>query len=104
MPIAPDSMVSRTEGAMTAALDAEIAILNPETENYVGLNEIGRRVWNLLENPRSVADLCQAVAEYQGNPQVIGADLMALLNELDGEQLLVVSNRAVTGGADVAQA
>lgn len=91
MPLTSDSVVKRTSGLMTTPLHDEIVILNPLRDNYIGLDEIGRRIWDLLTGPTRIDRLCQQVAqEYQGDPLQIPADLIAFLNELHGEGLLEV--------------
>lgn len=95
MPLTLDSIVRRTEGLMSAELGREIVILNPATDNYIGLDQIGSRVWDLLAAPGSVEDLCLRVTRnYRGNPREITADLIAFLNELDKECLLDVGDAA----------
>jgi hypothetical protein len=96
MPLTPISVVHRTGGLMSTPLGQDIVILNPATDNYVGLDEIGRRVWDLLATPGEVKDLClQVTREYQGDAQEITADLMIFLNELASDGLIDVAGPAV---------
>jgi hypothetical protein len=89
MQLTLDSVVSRTGGLMSTALGPEIVILNPATDNYIGLDEIGRRVWELLAAPGAVKDLCvQATREYRGDPQEMTADILSFLNELASDGLI----------------
>jgi hypothetical protein len=91
MPLTPESVVKRNAALLSTRVDSDIFILNPARDSYVGLDEIGRRVWDLLERPTTVDQLCHQVAqEYQGDPVQIPVDLVAFLNELNGEGLLEV--------------
>jgi hypothetical protein len=51
MTIEAGTVVVRTAGLLSAAVDDEIVILNPHRGNYVGLDAIGRAVWDLIEQP-----------------------------------------------------
>jgi hypothetical protein len=76
---------------MSTPLDSDLVILNPTRDNYTSLDDIGRRVWDLIALPVKIEDLCgQMALEYQGNPQQITMDLMVLLNFLAAEGLVEV--------------
>jgi hypothetical protein len=78
---------------MSTRLNNEIYLLNPVRDKYTGLDDIGLRVWELLEATTRVDSLCDQVAKaYRGDPQQITTDLMEFLNELDSEGLLDVKN------------
>ena len=82
------SLVVRTAGLLTAPVDDEIVILNPARDNYVGLNAIGRVVWDLIEEPREVAELCRSLSgEFGATPDQIAADLLPFLAEMAEERI-----------------
>jgi hypothetical protein len=77
---------------MSTPLDGEVVILNPARDNYIGLDEVGRRVWELLAVPSHVRNLCvQVTSEFHGDSRQIEADILAFLNELAAEGLLDVA-------------
>jgi hypothetical protein len=87
-----NSVVGRTEGLMSTPLDRDLVILNPDRDNYISLDEIGRRIWELLDAPDRVDTICRKVAqEYQGDEQEITADLLSFLRELEAEGLVHVA-------------
>jgi hypothetical protein len=91
MLLTPESIVKKNPTLLSTRVDNDVFILNPLRESYVGLDEIGRRLWDLMEAPTRVDRLCAQVAqEYQGDLLQIPADVMAFLNELNGEGLLEV--------------
>jgi len=76
---------------MSTPLDREVVILNPARDNYVGLDEVGKRVWELLAEPTEVRDLCRRVTgEFHGDPERIAAEVVDFLNELAAEGLLAI--------------
>ena len=57
MPIELNSLVVRGENILSTPIDNELVILNLAKNNYVGLDEIGLRIWELLEKPIRVFQL-----------------------------------------------
>ncbi|HEX9022749.1 MAG TPA: PqqD family protein [Geobacteraceae bacterium] len=89
MPIEPGSMVVRAENLMSTPIDDELVILNMDRNNYMGLDDIGRRVWDLLAEPRRMDDLCNRLSlEYEATPEQIASDLLPFLEELRDEGLI----------------
>jgi hypothetical protein len=72
-------------------LDDEAAILNLKTGIYFGLNEVGAWIWRLIQEPRTVVEIREAVlAEFEVEPEVCQSDLQALLRDLEQNQLIAV--------------
>jgi hypothetical protein len=77
------------------ATDGEAVILNTEHGVYYGLDEVGARVWELLREPRRIAELRdQLLAEYAVESAKCDADLQALLSELVDAGLVEVNDAA----------
>lgn len=86
------TIVVRKGGLPSTPVDADLVILNLATNNYVGLDDIGRSIWELLEKPLRVAELCQLMTEkYTGTREEIERDVVLFLRELSGEGLVDVS-------------
>ncbi len=91
MNVTSECVVKRTDGLMSTVIDDEIIILNSLRANYIGLDPIGRRVWDCLATSTRVEDLCRQVEqEYDGEARQITSELMVFLNELHDEGLLEV--------------
>lgn len=94
MSIELHSNVVRAAGMMTAPVDQDIVILNMSKNNYVSLDQVGRRIWELLEAPVTVAVLCERLAvEFEGSKEQITADVIQFLDELEREGLVSVTDR-----------
>lgn len=92
MAIEPNNTVVRTAGIMTAPVDQEIVLLNMARNNYVSLDSVGRRIWELLESPVSVADLCRQLGqEFKGTEQQITTDVLQFLTQLETDGLVRVA-------------
>jgi hypothetical protein len=86
--------VARVGAPMTAPVDDEIVILSLASNHYVGLDQIGRRVWELLETPSRVDELCRRLAnEFSTAPDQILGDLLPFLNDLKKEGLVDVAEK-----------
>lgn len=93
MAIESTTRVVRTEGIMTAPVDQEIVLLNMKGNNYISLDAIGRRIWELLENPVVADELCRQLGtEFEATPEQISADVLPFLTELEGEGLVRVAD------------
>jgi hypothetical protein len=88
MPIELTTHIVRTEGLTSESVDEDIVILNLAGNNYIGLDEIGRRIWELIEMPCRVDELCQQLSqEFNATAEQIAADVLPFLTELESEKL-----------------
>ena len=57
--LSPNALVSRREHPLTNDLsDTETVMLDIERGTYFGLQHVGKVIWEQLESPIRVADLC----------------------------------------------
>jgi hypothetical protein len=54
--------ISRTAGVVEAQFDQVRVLLNDDLE-YLGLDEVGQRIWELLDRPRTLSGLVDALTE-----------------------------------------
>jgi PqqD family protein of HPr-rel-A system len=72
-------------------MEEEVAILQVRSGRYFALREVGARIWDLLQEPRPVSEILQAVlAEYDVEPARCEQDLRALLEGLRERGLVEV--------------
>jgi Coenzyme PQQ synthesis protein D (PqqD) len=89
--VSMQSVVVTAQGQVSCDLEGETAILGLDQGIYYGLDRIGARVWNLLQQPRSVEEICNALLqEYEVEPERCRNDLLALLECLRVEGLIEV--------------
>jgi hypothetical protein len=82
---------------ISSDLGGESIILNLKSGTYFGLNEVGSRVWELIQSPRRFADLSMTLChEYVVDSDVCDRDLMTLLQELHTAGLIQVSHGETT--------
>ena len=91
--IAESSIVVAAEDQISSDLGGESVILNMKTGVYHGLNEVGARVWDLIEKPKAVKDIKQVLLqEYEVEADICTNDLFSLLNSLKTAGLIKVTN------------
>lgn len=91
--ISENSIVESVKNQISSDLGGEAVILNMNTGTYHGLNEVGARVWNLIEQPQVVKDIQQMLLqEYEIEASICKSDLFALLRDLQGAGLIEVKN------------
>ena len=78
------------DGVLISHLQEEAVILNLESERYFGLDDVGTRFLTVLTSSESIeAAHQQLAAEYQVDPQDLRHDLLALVEKLIDQGLLV---------------
>ena len=70
----------------------ETVILDLESGNYFSLDDIGTRIWELLSQGSSLAEVCTAVLEeYEVDRAQLEQDITALTQELLDQGLILRS-------------
>lgn len=76
-------------GLTAADLGGEAVVLDPHTGRYYGLNELGARIFELAQKPRSVDRIIEALLqEYNVETDQLKSDLLTFLREMEGRQLI----------------
>ena len=81
-------------GVLFKTVSDGAVLLHVEEEIYFGLNDVGTLIWQLLPPAcRDLNELCSRLAEVYSDvpPQVLRADVVELLNELEANQLVVAT-------------
>jgi hypothetical protein len=105
--LSTQSVVVAAEAQVSADLAGEVVILNLADGVYYGLDPVGARIWALLQEPRTVAELRDALLEeYEVDPEHCEHDILLLLQELAAAGLITVASAAVRSdlGATLAEA
>lgn len=76
-------IVQRQGDWLTAAIGDELVMMSVEKGSYIGLSNVGRRVWELIETPQDIDGLCaQLEKEFDVTPEACRNDVEAFLSEL----------------------
>jgi hypothetical protein len=86
------TVVVATAEQVSCALGDEAAILNLKNSVYYGTDPVGTRVWNWLQQPRSVEEIRDRILdEYEVGAERCEKDLLVLLEKMRAEGLIEVS-------------
>lgn len=88
-----EAVLRRSDNALHAPVGAdEAVVMSVEAGKYFGLIATARRIWELLEEPRTVAELRDAIcAEFEIDAQSCQTDILAFANALIADGLVSAS-------------
>ena len=70
-------------------LDDESVLLDLASENYLGLDEVGTRIWQLIDDGETMRSVVAAMLdEYDTNEDTLVGDLDKFLNDLQAQGLI----------------
>jgi hypothetical protein len=93
--LSPETVLVAARGQVSTEVEGEAVILSLDDGVYYGLDGVGARVWELLTEPRSAAELRDAVvAEYEVEAETAWRDLERLVAELRTRGLVEVVSDA----------
>lgn len=89
--ISVSSIVTAVREQLSADLGGESVILALGSGQYYSLNEVGSRIWQLLQEPTRVSDVRDAILqEYEVDPEECKSDLLMVLEELAAEGMIEI--------------
>ena len=93
--VSEHSTVVAVKDQVSADLAGEAVILNLKSGVYYGLNEVGAKIWQLLQEPRTVTAIRDTLLEeYEVDRDSCDRDLLAVLQELATAELIEVHHEA----------
>jgi hypothetical protein len=88
-------MYGRKEGWLSAHVGQELVMMSAGSGAYLGLNEIGARVWELIDTPMELPQICAALAnEFETTAEACRAEVEAFLAELEARGAVTKSHGA----------
>jgi len=70
-------------------LDDESVLLDLASENYLGLDEVGTRIWQLIDDGETMRSVVATMlGEYDTNEDTLVGDLDKFLNDLQAQGLI----------------
>ena len=91
--ITETSIVSAATQQVSADLAGEAAILDLKSGVYYGLNTVGAFVWSLIQKPKKVSEIWDAVLlEFEVERERCKQDVLILLRKLAAEGLIEVAD------------
>jgi hypothetical protein len=88
-----DPIVSASPNQVSGVLEGETILLSSTTNIYYGLDAVGSRVWELIQEPKRLSAIsAQLVADFDVDPLVCESDLRELIARLLDADLINVQD------------
>jgi len=89
--ISDPSVVVASKDQFSCPLGDDTVILDVKAGLYFSLDNVGAMVWQLIQQPKSVREIREAILEtFEVEPEVCERDLLALLRDLAGRKLIEI--------------
>lgn len=86
------SHVQPSPAALVQPTGNEAIVLDTASERYFGLNQVGARLWELLQaNPDLAAAHRQLLTEFEVEPAQLEHDLLVVVGELADAGLVTIA-------------
>lgn len=93
MPIPFSSIVAPASDVLIRTVGEESVVLNLQTEQYLGLDDLSTRIWQLLTAGGPIQSAYETLlTEYEVDPEQLRRDLEDFLQELLQLQLVELKN------------
>ncbi|HEU0302042.1 MAG TPA: PqqD family peptide modification chaperone [Longimicrobium sp.] len=92
-----DTLVAATADAMSSSVGSETVVLHFTAGMYYGLDEVGSRIWQLVQTRRSVREIRDAVMEeYDVDQARCEQAVFALLASMADHGLITTDDAAAS--------
>jgi hypothetical protein len=87
------SVVSRRkEGLLVSELGKEVVMMDIDNGNYIGLNETGKAIWDMIEEPVKVEHLVEKLLQqYDINKDQCSSETLEYLNQMQEQKILATA-------------
>jgi coenzyme PQQ biosynthesis protein PqqD len=87
-----DTRPQRNDQILAQNVGSDFLLFNMNDGNYFSLNEVGRRIWELCDGTRTIAQIVDALAaEYDAPREQLSQDVLELLETLRNRKLVELS-------------
>jgi hypothetical protein len=89
-----DQTISQSPDVISQEVSGETVLMDLESENYYGLDEVGTRIWQLIEQTNDLRVIYQTLLqEYEVKEEHLLRDLDVLLGQIAGLGLITLEQR-----------
>ena len=85
------TILKRTNKALASAIDDEVVMFDADAGKYYGLNSVAAAVWNMLEEPATIEEICdQLTKEYDVGKEKCMDEVLGFLPDLQEKGLIEI--------------
>ena len=90
------TLVTQGEEHVATEIDNAVVMMSIEQGKYYGLDSVGSRIWQLLEQPRRITEVCAIIQdEFAVEHETCERDVLDFVGRLVAVGLLKVVNESV---------
>jgi hypothetical protein len=87
--------IALSPDVISQEVSGETVLLDLDSENYFGLDEVGTRIWQLIKETNDLNSIYNTLLdEYEVSGERLQQDLTVLLTEIEGLGLIVLKDAA----------
>ena len=87
--------IALSPDVISQEVSGETVLLDLESENYFGLDEVGTRIWQLIKETDDLNAIYNTLmGEYEVSGDRLQQDLNVLLTEIEGLGLIILKDAA----------
>lgn len=84
-------IIERKGDWLAAKVGDELLMMSADKGHYLGLTEVGARIWELIETRTTLEAVCaQLQAEFEVAPEVCRAEVESFLAELEADDAVSI--------------
>ena len=89
--LTPTTRLQQNADILASALGDETVMMSLSRNNYYGVDEVGSRIWELLVQPQTLAQLCTTLQqEYVVDAEICQQEVTVFVQQLANEGLVNV--------------
>ncbi len=91
--ISSQTIITRNDsGFLVSELGSEMVMMNTESGDYIGLNEVSSDIWKLLEQPTTPESIISALLNsYDISREQCEEQTMKFLQKMEDQKMITVS-------------
>lgn len=84
-----NTKIKKTNKALASAIDDEVVMFDADAGKYYGLNSVAAAVWNQLEEPKTVNEICdQLIKKFDIEKEQCVSEVLGFLPDLKEKGLI----------------
>jgi ornithine carbamoyltransferase len=89
-----DQKVTFADTVFAQEVDGEMVLLDMESENYFGLDEVGTSIWQAMQENADLTEVFKSLlAQYDVGEEMLEQDLTVFVEKLQDSGLIKVEER-----------
>ncbi len=83
--------ISLSDTVFAQEVDGEMVLLDMNSENYFGLDEVGCSIWQIMQDKETLGEIYESMlAAYDVEPEHLKSDLLEFIEQLKNAGLLKI--------------